>query len=550
MNCNRSALQAYREHKRKMEAAKQETVNLIAKEPAVQEAELSRELSKEDWQARVSKKQKQCRDKIPKEWLLPESVTSKLQYPLAENANRLIEMDIPRQSGIMSEKELDITEKYDVASLLAALAESKISAVEVTTAFSKRAAIAQQLTNCLTETYFDQALERANELDAMKAEGKSAGPLHGLPISLKDSFHVKGSEATIGFVSFLDKMSEENSPLVDILLEQGAVIFVKTNIPQTLMTADSENNIFGRTLNPHNTLLGAGGSSGGEGALVGFRGSPIGVGTDIAGSIRIPSLCDGTYGFKPTTSRIPYGGQANPTQPGMKFFLACAGPLANDMQALSIFSKTVIDARPAVYDTTALDVPWREIPAKKTLKLGVISDNSMYPLHPPVRRAMKEAVRLLESQGHEIFHLSEDDSAVIECCEIALAFFGMSAGGPDFITEGGEPAVNSVVKSRMAMGTLPLKFCDDIKDLEGINKLAALNVKRLAVQEHWRKIWRKYQLDAVLSPSAQNTATIHDTFGMPPFTMFVNTLDVSLWLTERPNHADSDISILPVSCPS
>ena len=104
---------------------------------------------------------------------------------------------------------------------------------------------------------------------------------------------MKGTEASIGYVSFLGEKSSANSALVEILLNLGAVLYVKTNIPQTLMTADSDNNIFGRALNPHNTLLNAGGSSGGEGALIAFRGSPLGVGTDVAGSVRIPALCCG-----------------------------------------------------------------------------------------------------------------------------------------------------------------------------------------------------------------------------------------------------------------
>ena len=324
----------------------------------------------------------------------------------------------------------------------------------------------------------------------MKAEGKSAGPLHGLPISLKDGFNVKGLEATIGFVSFLGRIAERNSPLVDVLLEQGAVIYVKTNIPQTLMTGDSVNNIFGRTLNPTDTFLGAGGSSGGEGALVAFRGSPLGVGTDIAGSIRIPSLCDGTYGFKPSSSRIPYGGQASPSPPGVNFLLACAGPLANDIEALKIFSKAVIDSRPALLDSTALDVPWRELQPAKTskLKLGLIAEDPLYPLHPPIKRSLNEAARLLEAQGHEIIRLDPAECLVAEATEVALAFFATKVAGPDLIQEGGEPAVNSVVLTRRHNSGLAPNFLKDIDNLHGLDKLAALNVKRSAVIDKWRKL--------------------------------------------------------------
>lgn len=99
---------------------------------------------------------------------------------------------------------------------------------------TKRLLIFHQ-TNCLTETFFDEAHSRARQLDQLRQNGKLAGPLHGLPISLKDSFQVAGTHATLGLVAYLDDFSDTNSPLVEILVSLGAVPFVKTNIPQTLM---------------------------------------------------------------------------------------------------------------------------------------------------------------------------------------------------------------------------------------------------------------------------------------------------------------------------
>jgi amidase len=160
----------------------------------------------------------------------------------------------------------------------------------VTTAFCKAAAIAHQLTNCLTEIYFLQALERAKELDATyKATGKPVGALFGLPISLKDQFQIKGTECNMGIASWLGDISEENSVLVDILLNAGAVLHCRTNISQALMFAESDNYVYGRTTNPYNRGLSCGGSSGGEGATVAMYGSVIGVGTDLGGSVRIPA---------------------------------------------------------------------------------------------------------------------------------------------------------------------------------------------------------------------------------------------------------------------
>lgn len=167
--------------------------------------------------------------------------------------------------------------------------------------------------NCLTEIFVERALARAAKLDdALKKTGKVVGPLHGLPISLKDQICIKGLETTMGYVSWIGKYSEKNAILVDILEECGAVPFVRTNVPQTLMVRcnrlvfkttmvmlirmftpdqwpETFNNIFGRTTNPYNRSLTCGGSSGGEGALIAMRGSPIGVGSDIGGCVSCQS---------------------------------------------------------------------------------------------------------------------------------------------------------------------------------------------------------------------------------------------------------------------
>ncbi|PVH70931.1 amidase signature enzyme [Cadophora sp. DSE1049] len=239
------------------------------------------------------------------------------------------------------------------------LATGAITSQEVCSAFRKRAAIAHQVTNCGTEIFFDKALERAKFLvDYLAREQKPFGRFHGLPISIKDSFNVKGLASTLGYVKLLkNPVATENSILVDILLDNGAVLYMKTNVPQTLMTCDSINNVFGRTLNPHKLSLTAGGSSGGEGALVGFRGSLLGVGANVGGSIRIPALSCGVYGFKPTADRVPYGKQEEGSRPGDPGMVSVAGPLATSAADLSFFFRNVLKSEPWKRDATALAVP-------------------------------------------------------------------------------------------------------------------------------------------------------------------------------------------------
>jgi amidase len=112
----------------------------------------------------------------------------------------------------------------------------------------------------LSEIFFEEAIEHAKILDQARLEhpNRPIGPLFGLPISLKDSFCLVGKDSTIGMCCFVDKPAIRDSAITTLLRSLGAVLYCKTNVPQTMMTADSDNNVFGGTLNPNNTKLTAG----------------------------------------------------------------------------------------------------------------------------------------------------------------------------------------------------------------------------------------------------------------------------------------------------
>lgn len=485
------------------------------------------------WQDVVAEKQNIAKKLVPSAWLLPDALWQELALPLEANSTRLIEKDIPRRSGLLTARELEITESYSTAQLLSGLAQGVLSSLEVTTAFCKRAAIAQQLTNCLTEVFYDAALIRAKELDDyLASNGKPYGPLHGLPISVKDSFKLKGIDSSIGFVSLLNKPAQQNSPLIDILLKLGAVLYVKTNIPQTMMTADSHNNVWGRTLNPHNSALTAGGSTGGEGALIAFRGSPLGIGTDVAGSIRIPSLCCGIYGFKPTSCRIPFGGQQSPVLEGFSLIVPAAGPMANSFAALQLLSEAVLSANPAQHDSSSLDVPWQKLAplsSSARLNIGVLTEDASLRLHPPVKRAMNNASALLAEKGHNLIPIGPETSHIASLAELSLAIFTLDIkDGVEFITSSGEPLVPSVAAGAAPVRGDALKtFWADFEQMDMFRKVAALGRERHRLSEAWRKLWNEMELDAVICPGAQHTAVKHDTFQYPAYTVFLNVLDVS-----------------------
>jgi Asp-tRNA(Asn)/Glu-tRNA(Gln) amidotransferase A subunit family amidase len=143
-------------------------------------------------------------------------------------------------------------------------------------------------TNCISEPLFRTALDRARYLDDyFKTHQKLIGPLHGIPISVKDQFHVKGVDTTLGYVGRSFKPSSDAAMMVTILENLGAVIVAKTAIPQSIMYGETESPLWGLTTYPGRPELSPGGSSGGEGALMAMSGSLGGWGTDIGGSIRV-----------------------------------------------------------------------------------------------------------------------------------------------------------------------------------------------------------------------------------------------------------------------
>lgn len=141
----------------------------------------------------------------------------------------------------------------------------------------------------------ERALSRAKFLDEyLEQHGVHIGPLHGLPISVKEHIGMKGLGLNAGYIAWWDKSASEDARVLQILYRAGAVFYARTTQPQSLMHLETDSNLYGVTTNPYNTNLSAGGSSGGEGALVGARGSCLGIGTDIGGMLPVSTLWDNT----------------------------------------------------------------------------------------------------------------------------------------------------------------------------------------------------------------------------------------------------------------
>lgn len=282
--------------------------------------------------------------------------------------------------------------------------------------------------------------------------------------------------------------------------------------------------MFGRTLNPHNLSLNAGGSSGGEAALVAFRGSPIGIGTDFGGSIRMPAACTGIYGFKPSSGRVPYGRQTEGVTPGYIPFSGAAGPLCQGLDDVACFMEAIISAGPWNYDSSALAVPWRQLPElDRPLTIGLLAEDPKYPLHPPVRRALALATEKLSAAGHNVIPVQHDsEHSISVSTELMFRYY---QSDPDktvlrIIQEGKEPIIESLLRMN-TLGSL-----SESKELR-IRELGAMNRLRYAMIEFWRKIFVDGNLDVLLAPPSQTTAVAHDTWNWIPYTTTFNLVEVS-----------------------
>ena len=356
------------------------------------------------------KAQAEVHDAIPPAWKLSSS-----QLELSKHANVTV---IPPKCVLLTPAQIEITEQT-ATELLAKLATGKLSSVEVTEAFCIRAAIAHQLvnrnlfytfsyadenpqTNCLTAFFPQEALRTAAALDEHFAKtGKAIGPLHGLPVCIKDMYDLKGRRSTMGFISWFDVIAEKDSTLVRVLRQAGAVFHAKTTMPQTGMMLETTSHLWGRTCNPFNIDLVPGGSSGGDGALIAMRGSPIAPSSDIGGSIRVPAAYNGLYSLKPTAERIPRGGLRSPAPGNVSIKVSC-GPQCHSVADVKMFTK-VINAHPlAQFEPNVAPVPWRDLATPKgKLSFGLWEFDGVVKPHPPILRALKETAQQLIGSGHE-----------------------------------------------------------------------------------------------------------------------------------------------------
>jgi amidase len=279
--------------------------------------------------------------------------------------------------------------------------ERRVSALELLEAHLGQVVRNNVRLNALVTLDEGRARARAREADAALARGELWGPLHGVPLTIKDAFETTGLRTTSGFAPLAGHVPARDATVVARLKAAGAVIVGKTNLPRLALDTQTHNTVFGRTNNPWDVGRTPGGSSGGGAVSVASGMSSLEVGSDIGGSIRIPAHFCGVLGLKPTDGRIPLSGHI-PGMPGSPRGVrhqGVAGPLARTVEDLRLALRLL--GGPDGQDTEMPPVPFQEVPRRelKTYRFLWTDDVGGLPVSTGTRTALEGLARTLEAAG-------------------------------------------------------------------------------------------------------------------------------------------------------
>jgi amidase len=256
--------------------------------------------------------------------------------------------------------------------------------------------------NAVVRLVTERARKEADALDRLAASGQFRGPLHGVPITIKDSLDSEGIVSTGGTMGRKDFIPQQDAPVVARLRDAGAVLLGKTNTPELTLSAETSNLIYGRTLNPYDMERSPGGSSGGSAAIVACGGAALELGSDTGGSIREPAHLCGITGIKPTSGRTPRSGHIVPYGGGVMDSLTQIGPMARYVEDLVLALPLICgpDGRdPAVVPVTIGDPA--EVDLSK-LRIAWYADNGILAPADDIQRVVAETARQLQAQRFDI----------------------------------------------------------------------------------------------------------------------------------------------------
>jgi len=306
----------------------------------------------------------------------------------------------------------------------------EITATNLVTAHLARIQEINAPLNAAVQILADTALEQAKKADEQVAAGKPIGPLHGVPVSIKDSIDIAGTPCTAGTLGRKNAAgATADAELVRRLRAAGAIPIAKTNLPDLLFAYESDNHIYGRTNNPYDLSRTAGGSSGGEAALIAACGSPLGLGSDAAGSVRLPAYFCGITSIKPTAGLFSQLGHVPPPN-GIFDQLWSIGPMARRVEDL-VLALDLLSTDEALPATTK---------PLKDCRLAVYTDNGFASCNEEIKALVQRCADSLRTYGMTV---QECRPPRAECAyDIEMGLLGADGGDgiAEYLQANGTPA--------------------------------------------------------------------------------------------------------------
>ncbi|MFZ9016382.1 MAG: amidase [Ilumatobacteraceae bacterium] len=354
--------------------------------------------------------------------------------------------------------------------------------------------------NAVVHWDLDRARRAAAEADRAIARGDDVGPFHGVPMTVKDSLQTEGCTTTSGSPDLATFVPTEDAWPVAKMRAAGAIPFAKTNLPIFAGDIQSFNDVYGTTNNPHDPSRTCGGSSGGSAAALAMGFTPIELGSDIGGSIRVPAHYSGVSGHKPSYGIVPAHGQI-PGMPGTFTLadLAVAGPMSRSVRDLGPMLDVLVG--PNRWDTPAwrIDLP----PARGTeladLRIAAWLDDDHCPVDASTRRLLSETVMAIEDTGARVdtearpgFTLEKADTVFRHLLFAALA---------------GEYGYDEIERLAELEPATPIDRARRAAAMRHREWLAH-NERRLQIRERWRQFFESY--DVILMPVQPRGAIPHD----------------------------------------
>lgn len=288
--------------------------------------------------------------------------------------------------------------------LAKAIKEQEVSCVEVIDAHLARIEAVNPKVNALTLVLAEQARLDAKAADAALAARGEVGPLHGVPVTIKENIDVAGTPTTHGAVTMAGAVAAQDAPLVEHLRDAGAIIIGRTNMPDFALRWHTDSSAHGATLNPWDGQQTPGGSSGGEAVALATGMTALGIGNDLGGSLRWPSQCNGTAALKPTTGRIAQATVVEPVDPPLSLQLFNAqGPMARCVSDLRV--PFAVMTRPSSRDPWHVPLPVVPAETNRPCRVAVVTNPTGEGIDPTVAADVRQAADALADAGYDVVEI-------------------------------------------------------------------------------------------------------------------------------------------------